>query len=106
MESVSIGSPRQEARLESLPCAADFSAAHFKFQPRFQPRNFRKKQKEMIELLFSDTNTAVQAIRTKERSPAHSANFPIWARRKSSDKFSGPLRRGEGGVKPLTDQFR
>ena len=29
------------ARLESLPCAADFSAAHFKFQPRFQPRNFR-----------------------------------------------------------------
>ena len=30
------------ARLESLPCAADFLAAHFKFQLRFQPRNFRK----------------------------------------------------------------
>ena len=30
------------ARLESLSCTADFSAAHFKFQPRFQSRNFRK----------------------------------------------------------------
>ena len=35
------------ARLESLPCAAaDFSAAHFKFQPRFQPRNSHKTTKE------------------------------------------------------------
>ena len=33
------------ARLESLPCAADFSAMHFKFQPRFQPQNFRKTTK-------------------------------------------------------------
>ena len=33
------------ARLESLPCAADFSDAHFKFQLRFQPRNFRKATK-------------------------------------------------------------
>ena len=39
---------------------------------------FVKQQKETIEPLFSDTNTAAQAIRTKERSPAHSANFPIW----------------------------
>ena len=31
-------SDRQTARLESLPCAADFSATHFKFQPQ----NFRK----------------------------------------------------------------
>ena len=36
---------QQQPRLESLPCAADFSAAHFKFQPRFQPRNFRKTTK-------------------------------------------------------------
>ena len=36
-----IKEARNGARLESLPCAADFSAAHFKFQPRFQPRNFR-----------------------------------------------------------------
>ena len=39
---------------------------------------FVKQQKETIELLFSDTNTAAQAISTLERSPAHSANFPIW----------------------------
>ena len=39
---------------------------------------FVKQQKETIELSFSDTNAAAQAIRTKERSPAHSANFPIW----------------------------
>ena len=35
----------QLPRLESLPCAADLSAAHFKFQPWFQPRNFRKTTK-------------------------------------------------------------
>ena len=32
-----IPNVHSHARLESLPCAADFSAAQFKFQPRFQP---------------------------------------------------------------------
>ena len=64
--------------MESLPCVTDLSAMHYKFQPRFQPQNFCKTTKETIELLFSDTNTAVQTIWTQEQSPAHSANFPIW----------------------------
>ena len=59
------------ARPISLPRTLNFSRGSSR-------EIFVKQQKETIELLFSDTNTAAQAICTKERSPAHSANFPIW----------------------------
>ena len=61
------------ARPISLPRTLNFSRGSSR-------EIFVAQQKETIELLFSDTNTAAQAIWTKERSPAHSANFPIWGR--------------------------
>ena len=59
------------ARPISLPRILNFSRGSSR-------EIFVKQQKETIELLFIDTNTAAQAISTLERSPAHSANFPIW----------------------------
>ena len=46
------------ARLESLPCTADFSAAHFKFHLQLQLQIFAKQQKDIIGLLFGVTNAA------------------------------------------------
>ena len=59
------------ARPISLPRTLNFSRGS-------SSEIFVKQQKETIEQLFSDTNTAAQAFCMKERSPAHSANFPIW----------------------------
>ena len=63
------------ARPISLPRTLNFSRGSSR-------EIFVKQQKETIELLFSDTNTAVQEIWMQERSPAHSANFPIWQSRR------------------------
>ena len=76
------------ARPISLPHTLNFSRSSNR-------EIFVKQQKETIELLFSDTNTAAQAIHTKERSPAHSANFPIWFEFSQQNVPVGLMERNE-----------
>ena len=59
--------------LISLPCTLSVSCGSSRGSSN---EIFAKQQNEITELLFSDTNTAMQAIWMKERSLMHSANFP------------------------------
>ena len=86
------------ARPISLPRTLNFS------RPGSSREIFVKQQKETIELLFSDTNTAAQEIWMQERSPAHCANFPIWLWTFDFHIFDGIMALGStggGGILPI-----
>ena len=51
-----------KARVESLPCTADFFAMHFKFQLQVPAKKFCETTKGIIGLLFSDTDTSLSVI--------------------------------------------